>query len=269
MHKKVLIATLSALMGVGLSGLANAAGDGKSSLDSVIPAGPVDRSSGAPAAWGKPVKDKAIHQYSLLDRFEYRRGRDGLKDYLWSAQGWVGGDMNKFWWKTDGEGPVNGGPPGTTEFQALYNRTIAPFWGAQAGIRYDVNPNPDRAFAVLGVQGLAPYWFETDTSLYVSEDGDVSFRGEFSYELLFTQRLILQPRFEFNASAQDVPEYRLGRGLNNTEAGLRLRYEIRREFAPYIGVSWNRKYGDTRGYAIADGGEAASTVLVVGIRAWY
>lgn len=270
MLKKLLAIAVSGLISGGMVGMAEAADDGKSNLGSVIPSGPTDRSSGAPVAWGRPVHDKKIHQFSLLDRFEYRNGKGSSKDYYWSGQGWVGGDINKFWWKAQGEGAVNGGAsPDTTEFQALYNRTIAPFWGAQAGIRYDVNPNPDRAFAVLGIQGLAPYWFNSDTSMYVSEDGDVSFRGEFEYELLFTQRLILQPRFEINASAQDVPEYGLGRGINNTEMGLRLRYELRREFAPYIGVSYTQKYGGTRDYAVAAGSQASSTAFVVGIRAWY
>ena len=137
------------------------------------------------------------------------------------------------------------------------------------GLRYDTNPGPDRGFAVFNLTGLAPYWFETDTSLYVSEDGDVSINGEYEYELLLTQRLILQPRAEFTANARDVPEYGLGRGLNSTEMGLRLRYEIRREFAPYIGVSWTQKYGDTKDMAQAAGESTSSTAFVVGIRAWY
>ena len=151
----------------------------------------------------------------------------------------------------------------------MYNRTISPFWGAQAGIRYDTNPGEDRGFAVLGIQGLAPYWFESDTALFVSEDGDVSFRGEFEYELLLTQRLILQPRLELNASANDVPEYGLGQGINNTEMGLRLRYEIKREFAPYIGVRWEQLYGETKDIAQRAGENTSNTYFVVGIRAWY
>ena len=146
---------------------------------------------------------------------------------------------------------------------------ISPFFGAQAGIRYDTNPGADRAFAVLGIQGLAPYWFESDTAFFVSEDGDVSFRGEFEYELLLTQRLVLQPRLEFSASANDVPEYGLGQGINNTEMGLRLRYEIKREFAPYIGVRWEQLYGETKDIARRAGENTSNTSFVVGIRAWY
>ncbi|MES1933959.1 copper resistance B [Salinisphaera shabanensis T35B1] len=234
----------------------------------MIPGGPADPNSGAPLNWKKPIHDQQVHKFFLIDRLEYG-DVDGTNNYLWDAQGWIGGDYNKLWLKTEGEGPMRGGSPEDTEFQALYNRTITPFWSAQAGLRYDVNPNPDRGFAVLGLQGLAPYWFESDTALFVSEDGDVSFRGEFEYELLLTQRLILQPRLEFNAAAQDVPEYGIGSGLNNTEMGVRLRYEIRREFAPYIGVRWEQTYGDTKDMARAEGEPTSSTAFVIGLRAWY
>lgn len=241
---------------------------GTAKLSTVIPKGPTDSASGAPASWPKPIHDKQINQYFLVDRLEYG-ATDGPDNYLWDAQGWVGGDYNKFWWKTEGEGPTHGGPPDGTEFQALYSRMISPFWNAQIGVRYDINPNPDRAFAVVGIQGLLPYWLESDTALFVSDDGDVSFRGEFEYELLLTQRLILQPRVEVNLSAQDTPAYDLGSGLTNTEMGLRLRYQIRREFAPYIGVRWEQQYGDTRDYARVDGDSTSSTAFVIGIRAWY
>lgn len=237
--------------------------------DAIYPPGERNASSGAPAEWPDILKDEAVYGFALIDRLEYGVPESGEDNYLWDAQGWLGGDTHKFWFKTEGEGPIDGGSPEDTEFQALYNRTITPFWGVQAGLRYDVNPNPDRGFAVLGVQGLAPYWFESDTALFVSEDGDVSFRGEFEYELLLTQRLILQPRLEVNASAQDVPEYGLASGLNNTEAGVRLRYEIKREFAPYIGVRWEQTYGETKDIAQAEGEETSSTAFVVGIRAWY
>ncbi|HET9679843.1 MAG TPA: copper resistance protein B, partial [Gammaproteobacteria bacterium] len=126
-----------------------------------------------------------------------------------------------------------------------------------------------RAFAVLGLQGLAPYWFETDTALFISEEGDISFRGEFEYELLFTQRLILTPQLEFTLAAQDVPEYDIGSGLTRIEIGLRLRYEIQREFAPYIGISYEQLYGGTKAIAIAADEKTSRTTFVLGIRAWF
>ncbi|WP_353253338.1 copper resistance protein B [Salinisphaera sp. PC39] len=236
--------------------------------DVIAPPGARTPFSGAPAEWTNFIKDSKPFAFSLIDRLEYGDS-DEANTYLWDAQGWIGSDIHKFWWKTEGEGPTHGGGPENTEFQALYNRTIAPFWGAQVGLRYDTNPNPNTGYAVLGVQGLAPYWFESDTALFLSEDGDLSFRGEFEYELLFTQRLILQPRLEINASADDVPELGLGSGLNDTEAGLRLRYEIKREFAPYIGVRWEQLYGDTKDIAEREGEPTSSTSFVIGVRMWY
>lgn len=266
--QSITMAAAAATLLLGAIMPAHAASNGKADLGSVVPQGPVEPSSGAPLAWKKPIQDQQIHKMLLIDRLEYG-ATDGPDNYLWDTQAWFGGDTNKLWLKSEGEGPIHGGSPEDTEFQALYNRTITPFWNAQAGLRYDVNPNPDRGFAVLGLQGLAPYWFETDTALFVSEDGDVSFRGEFEYELLLTQRLILQPRLEINASAQDVPEYDLGSGLNSTEMGIRLRYEIQREFAPYIGVRWEQTYGDTNDMARAEGEPTSSTAFVIGVRAWY
>lgn len=155
--------------------------------------------------------------------------------------------------KTEGEGPTGKWLEGA-ETQLLYNRSFAPFWGWQTGIRYDIRPGAeDVAHAVLGLQALAPQWFKTDLAVFLSDDGDSSLRGEFEYDLPLTQRLKLQPRLEFNASASNVPERGIGSGLTSAEAGLRLRYEIRREFAPYLGVRWERLYGDTRDRACAAG----------------
>lgn len=268
LKQSITIACGAALLG--LNGLAWAQTDnnGKADLDSVIPQGPADPNSGAPAEWNKPIHDDKPHNFVLIDRLEYG-DVEGTNNYLWDAQGWIGGDIHKLWLKTEGEGPMHGGSPEETEFQALYNRAISPFWNAQAGLRYDVNPNPDRGFAVLGLQGLAPYWFETDISTFVSEDGDISLRGEFEYELLLTQKLILQPRAEINVAAQDVPEYGVGSGLNSTEMGLRLRYEFVREFAPYVGVRWEQTYDETKDLAREEGESTSSTAFVIGLRAWY
>ncbi len=234
--------------------------------DIIAPPGPRTPYSGAPADWKNFIQDSQRYAFTVIDRFEY--GNSAAEEtYLWDAQGWIGGDLNRFWWKTEGEGPTSDEPE-QAEFQALYNRTISPFWGVQVGLRYDLEPH-DTAHAVLGLQGLAPYWFETDMAMFISDEGDVSFRAEFEYDLLLTQRLILQPRLEINASANDVPERGLGSGINDTEAGLRLRYEILREFAPYIGVRWTRKYGETRAIARALGEPKSDTALVLGIRAWF
>lgn len=222
---------------------------------------------GAPADWREPVGDTEWFRFAQADRLELGFG-DHENTYVWDAQGWIGGDWNKLWVKAEGEG-VRGESPESAEIQALYSRTLTPFWDLQAGGRYDVRPDPGLTHAVIGVQGLAPQWFEVDAAAFLSDRGDATFRAELEYELLLSQRLILQPRFEVNAAAQDVPELGLGAGVNNIELGARLRYEIRREFAPYVGVSWSRKLGDTADLARADGGHAGNLAVVAGLRLWF
>ncbi len=226
-----------------------------------------DPTTGAPACWPDPVMDQEPFGKVLIDQLELGFA-DDTDSYSWEADAWYGDDYDKIWFKTEGEG-LQDGDVEAAEVQLLYSHLISPFFDIQAGLRYDIRPDPGRGYVVLGLQGLAPYWFETDTALFFSEDGDASFRGELEYELLFTQRLILTPQFEFTLAAQDVPEYGVGSGLTSTELGLRLRYEIKREFAPYIGVSYEQLYGDTKDFAEAEGEETSSTAFVVGIRAWF
>jgi copper resistance protein B len=248
---------------------ADAAPRGKAKPGTIVPQGPIDPASGSPAYWPyQPMNDHAIHHYFLLDRAEYGI-KDGADDYLWEGEGWIGGDYNRLWLKSEGDGPVHGGSPDSAQFQVKYGRAISPLFSAQVGLRYDVEPKPTQGFAVFDLQGLAPYLFNVENQLYVSQHGDVSFDGEYDYDLRFTQRLILQPRVEFTVAATNAHKYGLGSGLRSTEMGLRLRYEIKREFAPYIGVRWDKKYGDTKDMARSEGGDTASTAFVVGIRAWY
>jgi copper resistance protein B len=155
------------------------------------------------------------------------------------------------------------------EIQALYSRAIGPYFNLQAGIRYDFKPNPSRTYATIGFEGLAPYWFEVEGAVFLSDKGDVLGRLEGYYDQRITQRLILQPRAELNLAAQDVPENGIGSGLSDIELGLRLRYEITRQFAPYVGVSWDRKLGDTADFARAAGEDPSTTSLVAGIRLWF
>ena len=154
------------------------------------------------------------------------------------------------------------------EVQALWSRAISPYFDLQAGVRYDLEPK-GRTHAVIGVQGLAPYWFEVDAAAFVSTQGDVTARIEAEYELLLTQRLVLQPRVEASLSAQDIPALQIGSGLTNVDAGLRLRYEVVREFAPYIGVEWKNAIGDTADLIEASGGDANSTAVLIGVRTWF
>lgn len=203
----------------------------------------------------------------LLDQFEARiqGGRDG---YAWEGEGWYGGDYNRLWIKSEGEGEF-GGPLETAEVQALYSRAIGPWFNLQAGVRYDIRPQPDRAHLVLGLQGLAPYWFEVDGAAFLSEKGDLTARVEAEYDQRITNRLILQPRVEFDLAAQDVPELGVGSGLSSAEAGVRLRYEIKREFAPYIGVEYERRFGDTARFARSAGEKVAGWAFLVGLRSWF
>ncbi len=200
-----------------------------------------------------------------LAEYQPRRGQDGFR---WDGEGWYGGDINRLTIKTEGEGRFGEGVD-EAEVQALYSRAIDPYFNAQVGIRQDLGRGARRTYATVGFEGLAPYWFEVEGALFLSDKGDVLGRLGGYYDQRLTQRLILQPRVELNFAAQDVPASRIGAGLSTAEVGLRLRYEIKRQFAPYVGVSWARKVGQTGRYARADGEDAASAGLVAGIRIWF
>ena len=203
----------------------------------------------------------------IVDRLEAGFG-DGEEGWTWDVAGWTGGDINRFWWKSEGEGDFDGEAEG--EVQALYSRAISPFWDVQAGVRQDFRDDgEDPTHLVLGLQGLAPYWWEVDAAIFLSTEGDLTARVEAEYDQRITQRLILQPRVEVEASAADIPKLGLGSGLTHVEAGLRLRYEIAKEFAPYVGVEWSRELGGTADLTRALGGEPEHTRFVIGLKAWF
>lgn len=203
----------------------------------------------------------------LVDLLEARI-QDGRDGYAVDAQAWYGGDIDRLWLKGEGEGEF-GHKPESVELQALWSHALDPWFNLQAGIRYDFRPDPERAYAVLGIQGLAPYWFEVDGALFLSDEGDLSARFEAEYDQRITQQLILQPRVEFDLAAQDVPELGIGAGLSKAEAGLRLRYEFVPEFAPYVGVNYERAFGDTADFARAVGEDVGGWSLVLGLRTWF
>lgn len=200
------------------------------------------------------------------DRLEYR-AREGADGYLWDLQGYYGGDINKFWFKSEGEGSF-GEKIESAELQGLWSRAIGPWWDLQAGIRQDLT-GPERSHAVIGVQGLSPYRFEVDAAAFLSTKGDLTARIEGELDQRITQRLILQPRAEIALSAQDIPELGIGAGLDRIEAGLRLRYEFAREFAPYLGISQEWRIGSSADYARAAGEDPSVTNYVVGVRFWF
>ena len=205
--------------------------------------------------------------YVGLDRLEYQ-ARDGQDARVWDAQAWIGGDLHKAWFKAEGEDVSSEGLE-KSELQALYSRAIAPFWDLQAGIRHDFQPNPSRSFAVIGLQGLAPYRFEVDAAAFLSEDGDASARVEVEYDLRLTGRGILQPRVELDLAFSDVDELGIAAGPEKLEAGLRLRYAIRPDFAPYAGIEYARKLADNADLARSAGDDVDTFSVVAGLRFWF
>lgn len=200
-----------------------------------------------------------------LAEYQARKGRDG---YRWDGEAWYGGDINRLTVKSEGEGVFGEGVE-EVETQLLYSRAVGPYFNAQAGIRQDFGPGPDRTYATIGFEGLAPYWFEVEGALFLSTKGDLLGRIEGYYDQRIAQKLILQPMAEFNLSAQDIPESGIGSGLSDVELGLRLRYEIIKELAPYVGVEWSRKVGDTARFAHAAGDDESKVSLVAGVRVWF
>lgn len=201
----------------------------------------------------------------MLETFEARPA-SGEDVFAFEGRASFGGDINRLALKAEVEveDEVH-----EAEVQALYSRAVTPYFNLIAGVRQDFEPGPSRTYATLGFDGVAPYWFELEGAVFLSHKGDLSARVEGSYDLRLTQKLILEPRVEANLFAQDVPALGVGSGLSDLELGLRLRYAIRPEFAPYVGVHWERKFGDTADFARDHGEGAEDTRLVIGLRAWF
>lgn len=212
--------------------------------------------------------DDQIYTFFQLDQNEYRLNDAGENLYVWDAQGWIGTDYEKLYLKSEGE-LVLDGMLEKAEVQVLYSRLITDFFDAQVGVRYDFEPDPERVYGVLGLQGLAPHFFEVDAALFVSDKGDVSARLEAEYELFITQRLILQPSAELDVAVQEAEELGIGSGPSGIELGLRLRYEIEREIAPYIGVHYDSDLFDTADFTRAEGGEVDAVSFVAGLRLFF
>jgi copper resistance protein B len=244
--------------------------------DASAPAPPGDHA--ADAVFGAEVmvqsRKELAHEvggmgYSLvmLDLAEvgFQKGRE---TYRFEGEAFTGGNINRFGIKFEGEGAF-GERIDDLELQALYSRAIAPYWNLQAGVRHDIKPDPSRTYLVAGVEGIAPYWFKVNAATFLSNKGEVRARVEASYDQRITQSLILQPRIEANLSFQDIPAIGVGSGLTDFEAGLRLRYEIKQEIAPYIGVEWRKQTGATARFARIAGEDPDTVSLVAGIRIWF
>jgi copper resistance protein B len=202
----------------------------------------------------------------LLDRLEWRGG-SGTNGGAWDGYAWYGGDYNKLWFKTEGERVQ--GRTEDARAELLWDRIVTRWWSLQLGARQNFGAGPPRRWAAAGVQGLAPQWFDIEATLYVGDNGRTAARFQAQYELLFTQRLILQPELEMNLYSKGDPQRGLGPGLSGLELGLRLRYEIRREVAPYIGVNWNRAFGETADFRRRDGEGIGAARGVAGVRVWF
>jgi copper resistance protein B len=202
----------------------------------------------------------------MLETAEVRPSDHG-DVYAWEGEATFGGDINRFALKSEGEG--ESGDLESAEVQALYSRAVDPYFNVLAGVRHDFESGPDRTYATVGVEGVAPYWFEVEGALFLSNKGDLSARLEGAYDFRLTQKLILEPRAELNLAASADPALELGSGLRDVELGLRLRYAIRQEFAPYVGVHWERKFGDTADFARAHGEGVEDTRVVFGARTWF
>jgi copper resistance protein B len=212
------------------------------------------------------MDDTAHTSKVLFDQLEWRSTAEG-DAAVWDAEGWYGGDYNKAWLRSEGERV--GGITQNARADLLWDHTFARWWSVQAGGRQDFGRGPSRTWAAVGVQGLAPYWFHTEATFYVGEQRRTAVRLKTEYELLFTQRLILQPEGEANLYGKADRARQLGSGLSDLEVGLRLRYEVRREFAPYVGVVWSRQFGGTAGRVRESGGDPSDVQFVAGLRAWF
>lgn len=209
------------------------------------------------------MHDLARRGMVLVDRLERTRTTAGDYATAWEAQGWYGSDTRRIWLRTEGERDARGTQDARLEL--LGSAAIATFWDIQAGVRHDAGQGPDRQWLAVGVQGLAPYWFETQATFYVGSQGRTALRLEASYDLRFTQRLILAPELEANLYGKDDPARGVRAGLSDVEAGLRLRYEFSRRFAPYVGVGWTRRFADA---SSRHGEPSSETRWMVGVRMW-
>jgi copper resistance protein B len=215
-----------------------------------------------------PVMDDDVFKHVIVDQLEGRtNGSDN--ELRWDSEGWIGTDENKLWLKS--EGFVDNTQVSDGDQEALYDRPIPRmcYIDGQVGVRADLDSGPARTWAALGIEGMAPYFFQFVPTLYIRDAGNIAGRLSGSYDLLVTQRLIVQPEAELNFYNKDDPARRIGSGFSDLDAGVRLRYEVSRKFAPYVGFAYNGKYGSTASYARQAGETTSDPRFVFGLRLWY
>ena len=225
-----------------------------------------------PKDWPSPVDDRKRETFVLVDVLEYRP-KPSESDYRWDVEGWHGGDFNRLWFKSEGERNTALKADYDIDAQVLYGRFLRKYYDLQVGLRAETQTyqgrNVTRAHAVIGVEGLVPYNYEVEAALFISQNGDVSGRFSLTKDFLVTQRWVAQSRFETSIAAQRVEHFTTGRGLNNIEYGLRLRYDISRKFSPYAGISFDRSFFGTAGLVRQEGGDASQIRFVAGVRMWH
>lgn len=232
----------------------------------IPPVTPADRAAAFPDVQGHTVHDNAIHSYWLLDRLEAWHADPGT-GLGWEAVAWIGTDLDRVWLRSEGERV--GGSTESADIEVLYGRAVSRWWDVVAGVRHDFGKGPSQTFAAIGVMGLAPYWFEVEATAYVGQSGQTAARLEVEYETLLTNRLILQWLAEAEFHGKDDPIRGIGSGLGTVEAGLRLRYEFTRRFAPYVGVVRERAFGRTADFRRDHLDEVDDTRVVIGVRTWF
>jgi copper resistance protein B len=225
-----------------------------------------DRAAAFAHTGNHAVHDNTIQYYVLVDRLEVSDADEGT-GLEWEAQSWIGTDLDKLWLRSEGERA--GGHTEAADLEVLYGRAFAPWWDVVAGVRHDFKPGDSQDFLAIGVMGLAPYKFEVEATAYLGERGQTGARFELEYETLLTNRLILQPQVEVNLYGKNDPRRGIGSGLSTAEAGLRLRYEFTRQFAPYIGIVHERAFGRTADFRRDEGEDVDDTRVVAGVRIWF
>ena len=213
------------------------------------------------------LADQESFGSGLVDRLERAYSHDSGHWTAYDVQAWYGRDFNRLVLKAEGQASQGRLQDARTEL--LWGHAIAAYWDSQLGVRHDNGGGPDRNWLALGVQGLAPYWFNVEATGYLGDQGRSALRLSASYELLLTQRVVLQPQLELNAYGKDDPARGIGSGLSDATAGLRLRYDISRQFSPYIGVEWSGRFGRTGDYAQAAGERRDTTDVVAGVHFWF
>jgi copper resistance protein B len=231
--------------------------------DFIPPITDEQRKAAFPEVVGHAVHGRAVHSFVLVDQAEWR-ARGNWSQIAFDTKGWVGTDLNRFWFWAEGD--RDGGRVRDAEVHALYGRRISPWWDLVGGIRQDFRPGTAHTWGAVGIQGLAPYWFDIEATAYVGVEGRVQARIEVEYELLLTNHWMVKPVVEADVFGKGDPERAVGGGLSTTEVGFRLRYEHKREIAPYVGVVWNRKWGRTAELAETRGGKSEAARLVAGLR---